>query len=217
MNEQDLVAEYKKARKNGDASRAAALETAAMKRLDDFLNDDNPADSDDSPLFFSFIHAFSETDNVDLKLNCKKAEAKLLPMLKEFDNEMGFDSKEPVSSEILERNLNDLDAFERQDVSKNPMFGQIYKLMGKIEQIDDDGNPLDSADLAETITDAGKLKTYLRLCLNLDKITSEAYFETLLEEMEKTLITLFVMDTAGSSFDENEVRAEFEKLLDAID
>ena len=97
------------------------------------------------------------------------------------------------------------------------MFGQIYKLMMKIEQIDDEGNPLDSADLAETITDAGKLKTYLRLCLNLDKITSEAYFETLLEEMEKTLITLFVMDTAGSSFDENEVRAEFEKLLDAID
>ena len=73
------------------------------------------------------------------------------------------------------------------------------------------------ADLAESIADAGKLKTYLRLCLNLDKITEETYFGTLLEEMERLLITLFVMDKAGEPLDENEMRAEYEKLLNAID
>ena len=217
MNEQDLIAERKKAAEHNDTARLAALETAALKRLDDFLTDENPVDSDDAPFFFAFIRAFADTNNVDLKLCTKKAEAKLLPMLKEFDREIGFDFSESVSSEILERNLNDLDAFERQDVSKNPMFGQIYNLMGKIEQTDDDGNPVDSADLAESITDAGKLKTYLRLCLNLDKITAETYFGTLLEEMERLLITLFVMDKAGEPLNENEMRAEYEKLLNAID
>ncbi len=217
MNEQDLIAERKKAAEHNDALRLSALETAALKRLDEFLTDENPVDSDDAPFFFAFIRAFADTENVDLKLCAKKAEAKLLPMLKEFDKEVGFDFHEPVSSDILERNLNDLDSYEKQDVSKNPMFGQIYNLIGKIEQIDDDGKPVDSADLAESLTDAGKLKTYLRLCLNLDKITSETYFETLLEEMERLLITLFVMDKAGEPLDENEMRAEYEKLLNAID
>lgn len=217
MNEQDLIAERKKAAEHNDAARLAALETAALKRLDDFLTDENPVDSDDAPFFFAFIRAFSDTSNADLKLCAKKAEAKLLPILKEFDREVGFDFHEPVSSAVLERNLNDLEAFERQDVSKNPMFGQIYDLMGKISLTDDDGNADDSADLAESITDAGKLKTYLRLCLNLDKITAETYFATLLEEMERLLVTLFVMDKAGDSLDENEMRAEYEKLLNAID
>ena len=217
MNEQDLIAERKKAAEHNDAARLAALETAALKRLDDFLTDENPVDSDDAPFFFAFIRAFSDTHNADLKLCAKKAEAKLLPILKEFDREVGFDFHEPVSSAVLERNLNDLEAFERQDVSKNPIFGQIYDLMGKISLTDDDGNADDSADLAESITDAGKLKTYLRLCLNLDKITSETYFATLLEEMERLLVTLFVMDKAGDSLDENEMRAEYEKLLNAID
>ena len=217
MNEQDLIAERKKAAEHNDAARLAALETAALKRLDDFLTDENPVDSDDAPFFFAFIRAFSDTSNADLKLHAKKAEAKLLPILKEFDREVGFDFHEPVSSAVLERNLNDLEAFERQDVSKNPMFGQIYDLMGKISLTDDDGKVDDSADLAESITDAGKLKTYLRLCLNLDKITAETYFATLLEEMERLLVTLFVMDKAGDSLDENEMRAEYEKLLNAID
>ena len=217
MNEQDLIAERKKAAEHNDAARLAALETAALKRLGDFLTDENPVDSDDAPFFFAFIRAFSDTHNADLKLCAKKAEAKLLPILKEFDREVGFDFHEPVSSAVLERNLNDLEAFERQDVSKNPIFGQIYDLMGKISLTDDDGNADDSADLAESITDAGKLKTYLRLCLNLDKITSETYFATLLEEMERLLVTLFVMDKAGDSLDENEMRAEYEKLLNAID
>lgn len=217
MNEQDLIAERKKAAERNDTARLAALETAALKRLDDFLTDENPVDSDDVPFFFAFVRAFSDTENGDLKLCAKKAEAKLLPMLKEFDRETGLDFSEPVPSEVLERNLNDLDAFEKQDISKNPKFGQIYGLMMKIEQIDDDGNVLKPADLAESIADAGKLKTYLRLCLNLDKITEETYFGTLLEEMERLLITLFVMDKAGEPLDENEMRAEYEKLLNAID
>ena len=49
------------------------------------------------------------------------------------------------------------------------------------------------------------------------RITEETYFGTLLEEMERLLITLFVMDKAGEPLDENEMRAEYEKLLNAID
>lgn len=72
MNEQDLIAERKKAAEHNDTARLAALETAALKRLDDFLTDENPVDSDDVPFFFAFVRAFSDTENGDLKLCAKK-------------------------------------------------------------------------------------------------------------------------------------------------
>ena len=58
MNEQDLIAERKKAAEHNDTARLAALETAALKRLDEFLTDENPVDSDDAPFFFAFKNFF---------------------------------------------------------------------------------------------------------------------------------------------------------------
>lgn len=217
MNETELMTERKKAVRQGDRQLLLSLEQEASSRLEGFLNDEQPVDSDDSPFFFTFIRDFSETDNVELKMLAKKAEVKLSPLLKQFDREMGYQFKDLVPADVLERNLNDLDSFEKEDLTEQPSFRQILKLLEKIEQVDEDGNVMDMTDLKENIIAAAKLKTYLRLCLNSDKITFNMYFLELRKEMELLLITLFLMDKSEVSLDEEKIRKEFEKFLDAIE
>lgn len=217
MNETELMTERKKAVRQGDRQLLLSLEQEASSRLEGFLNDEQPVVSDDSPFFFTFIRDFSETDNVELKMLAKKAEVKLSPLLKQFDREMGYQFKDLVPADVLERNLNDLDSFEKEDLTEQPSFRQILKLLEKIEQVDEDGNVMDMTDLKENIIAAAKLKTYLRLCLNSDKITFNMYFLELRKEMELLLITLFLMDKSEVSLDEEKIRKEFEKFLDAIE
>lgn len=217
LSERELAARRNAAREKGDAEALDALEREAAQRLEYFLSEDSVFFTDDSPLFYRFIREFSETKNVGLKMLSKKAEAKILPILKEFDSEMGYDFKNDISDEEMERNLSDMDAYEKEDPFEKQDFRQIRLVLEKIEQIDENGNVMDPSDLKEDILEAARLKTYLRLCLNSDKITKESYFSRLKTEMEILLITLLLMDKTDISATEEEIQAEFEKFLNMVE
>ena len=213
----ELAALYQNALEKNDSDAARHIERESFKRLNDFLDGSLAVDVDESPYWLTFARALSQSADVDLKMAAKKAEVKLVPLLKEFDADVGFDFSDRVDEATLERNLTDLDAFEKIDPFEREDFRQILKLIQKISLSTDDGTVYKTADFQQDVLKSAQMKSFLRLCLNLDKITSETYFATLLEEMERLLVTLFVMDKAGDSLDENEMRAEYEKLLNAID
>ena len=107
-----------------------------------------------------------------------------------------------------------INPFERED------FGQILKLIRKISLSTDDGTTYETADFLEDVLEAAQLKSFLRLCLNLDKITKELYFFVLKRETEAFLMTLLLAENAEKAFEtasQEEVEAEFEKFLDAIE
>ena len=217
LNEQELTRAREKAAETDDKDTLAALDAEAALRINRFLNDEIDMDSDDSPAFLSFLQTFSQTADVDLKILTKRAEVKLTPLLKEFDEETGLDGQDLVPADVIERNLTDIDEFEKIDLKNNPDFRQIYKILENTDVVDDDGNVDESADLAADMEKAAKLKTCLQLCLNLDKLTPNAYLSTLRMVFESLIVTLFVMDAASDEPDEEGIRKKFESLLDAID
>lgn len=216
----ELAALYQTALEKNDADAVKHIEKEAQKRLDGFLSGALDVDSDDSPFWLTFVRAFAQTANVDLKMAAKKAEVKLVPLLKEFDADVGFDFSDHVDEATLERNIADLDAFEKINPFEREDFGQILKLIRKISLSTDDGTTYETADFLEDVLKAARLKSFLRLCLNLDKITDELYFFVLKRETEAFLMTLLLAENAEKAFEtasQEEVEAEFEKFLDAIE
>lgn len=216
----ELAALYQTALGKNDADAVKHIEKEAQKRLDGFLSGALDVDSDDSPFWLTFVRAFAQTANVDLKMAAKKAEVKLVPLLKEFDADVGFDFSDHVDEATLERNIADLDAFEKINPFEREDFGQILKLIRKISLATDDGTTYETADFLEDVLKAARLKSFLRLCLNLDKITDELYFFVLKRETEAFLMTLLLAENAEKAFEtasQEEVEAEFEKFLDAIE
>lgn len=216
----ELAALYQTALEKKDADAVKHIEKEAQKRLDGFLSGALDVDSDDSPFWLTFVRAFAQTANVDLKMAAKKAEVKLVPLLKEFDADVGFDFSDHVDEATLERNIADLDAFEKINPFEREDFGQILKLIRKISLSTDDGTIYETADFLEDVLEAARLKSFLRLCLNLDKITDELYFFVLKRETEAFLMTLLLAENAEKAFEtasQEEVEAEFEKFLDAIE
>ena len=216
----ERAALYQTALEKNDADAVKHIEKEAQKRLDGFLSGALDVDSDDSPFWLTFVRAFAQTANVDLKMAAKKAEVKLVPLLKEFDADVGFDFSDHVDEATLERNIADLDAFEKINPFEREDFGQILKLIRKISLSTDDGTTYETADFLEDVLEAARLKSFLRLCLNLDKITDELYFFVLKRETEAFLMTLLLAENAEKAFEaasQEEVEAEFDKFLDAIE
>ena len=216
----ELAALYQTAVEKNDVDAVKHIEKEAQKRVDGFLSGALDVDSDDSPFWLTFVRSFAQTANVDLKMAAKKAEVKLVPLLKEFDADVGFDFSDHVNEATLERNIADLDAFEKINPFEREDFGQILKLIRKISLSTDDGTTYETADFLEDVLEAARLKSFLRLCLNLDKITDELYFFVLKRETEAFLMTLLLAENAEKAFEtasQEEVEAEFEKFLDAIE
>ena len=111
--EQEWIAEYASAKEENDMAQVTALQDEAFARLKAYLAGELPVAEDESPLFFSFIKAFSKTDNVDLNMSAKKAEAKITPLLKEFDKTVGLDRLADLSAEKVEENIADSYADKR--------------------------------------------------------------------------------------------------------
>lgn len=216
-----------------DENALRLLENEVARRLDSFLSGETEIEPEDAPMFYSFMKVFGETENTDLRLCAKKAEAKITPVLKQFDHLAGYDNLSKITAEEIERNLADLDCFEQinpfeRDLSGRlvfPQFERVLKVMDNVEIVDDDDTalPADSGEtFKETVLETARVKTYMRLCVSDTEITREYYLDMLQTEMEKALIILFVMDKSAVDFPLDSAQAgkihqEFQKLLDVLE
>ena len=122
-----------------DENALRLLENEAARRLDSFLSGETEIEPEDAPMFYSFMKVFGETENTDLRLCAKKAEAKITPVLKQFDHLAGYDNLSKITAEEIERNLADLDCFEQinpfeRDLSGRlvfPQFERVLKVMDR--------------------------------------------------------------------------------------
>ena len=216
LTPKELAVAYVKAT---DEAERKALEAEAGRRFNAFLNDELSVDEDDSPFWLTMLRAFSKSDDVALKLAAKKAEAKLMPLLTEFDAATGIDFSQPVTAEQINANLDKIDEFEKLNPLDRPEFGQIKKIFDSSQIVDNDGNVIENNTLADDILDSAKLKTCLRLCLNSANITQETYFAELKAVAESLLLSLILAEESEKGLDpdkEEEIRNEFQKFLDAI-
>ena len=229
--EQELISEFAAAREQNDAQQIEAVQNEAFNRLTAYLNGDLPIAEDESPLFFSFIKTFSKTDNADLNLLAKKSEAKVTPLLKEFDKTVGLDGLASLSAEKIEENIEALEDFDTINPFEKqngelvyPQFEPVLKVINAVVLTDDD-KPVEQQEeqseiFKETIVETSKLKAYMRLCIYADEITQDIYLNQVMFEMEKALITLFMMEqTTELALDKTDVegvQAAFEKLLNLL-
>lgn len=229
--EQELISEFAAAREQNDTQQIEAVQNEAFIRLTAYLNGDLPVAEDESPLFFSFIKAFSKTDNADLNLLAKKSEAKVTPLLKEFDKTVGLDGLASLSAEKIEENIETLEDFDTINPFEKqngelvyPQFEPVLRVINAVVLTDDD-KPVEQQEeqseiFKETIVETSKLKAYMRLCIYADEITKDTYLNQVMFEMEKALITLFMMEqTKELALDKTDVegvQAAFESLLSLL-
>ena len=229
--EQELIAEYAAAKESNDTAQITALQNEAFARLKAYLAGDFPVAEDESPLFFGFIRAFSKTDNVELNLSAKKAEAKITPFLKAFDKMVGLDHLADLSAEKIEENISALedfdtiDPFEKQDGELiYPQFENALKVIDGVVLMDDDlpaeQQEQESETFKETIVETAKLKAYMRLCVYNKELTQRLYLDQMQFEIEKALVTLFMMEQTTELIEDQTdvegVQKAFEKLVEAL-
>ena len=229
--ESELISEYAAAEENGDQEKKTALTDEAFARMTAYLNGDLPVSEDESPLFFSFIKTFSKTGRIDLDMLAKRAEAKITPVLKEFDKTVGLDNIASLSSEKIEENIAALDGFDKIDPFEKRdgglVFPQFEKALAVIDAVvlTDGDQPAEEQDrekaaFKETVVETAKLKAYMRLCVYDEELTRDVYLDRLQFEIEKALITLFMMeqttDLAEGKNSVEDVHAAFEELLNLL-
>jgi len=229
--EANLITEYAAAEKDGDQEKKTALMDEAFTRMTAYLDGDLPVSEDESPLFFSFIRTFSKTGRVDLDMLAKRAEAKITPVLKEFDKTVGYDNISSLSGEKIEENIAALERFDRIDPFEKQddrlVYPQFEKALAVIDAVvlTDGDQPAEEqesekASFKETVVETAKLKAYLRLCVYAEELTRDVYLNRLQFEIEKALITLFMMEqTTDLALGKNsveDVHAAFEELLNLL-
>ena len=229
--EANLISEYAAAEKNGDQEKITALTDEAFARMTAYLDGDMPVSEDESPLFFSFIRAFSKTGRVDLDMLAKRAEAKITPVLKEFDKTAGYDNIASLSAEKIEENIAALEGFDTTDPFEKrdekliyPQFEKALTVIDAVVLTDGDQpaaeQEQEKAAFKETVVETAKLKAYMRLCVYPEELTREVYLDRLQFEIEKALITLFMMeqttDLAAGKNSVEDVHAAFEELLNLL-
>ena len=229
--EAELISEYAAAEENGDLEKKTALTDEAFARMTAYLNGDLPVSEDESPLFFSFIKTFSKTGRVDVDMVAKRAEAKITPVLKEFDKTVGYDNIASLSGEKIEKNIAALEIFDRIDPFEKqddklicPQFEKALAVIDAVVLTDGD-QPAEEQDrekesFKETVVETAKLKSYMRLCVYTEELTRDVYLDRLQFEIEKALVTLFMMeqttDLALGESGVEDVRAAFEELLNLL-
>ncbi len=229
--EAELISEYTAAEKDNDQEMKAALTDEASARMTAYLDGNLPVSEDESPLFFSFIKTFSKTGRVDVDMLAKRAEAKITPVLKEFDKTAGYDNIAALSAEKIEENINALEGFDKIDPFEKQdgrlLYPQFEKALAVIDAVvlTDGDRPAEEqerekASFKETVVETAKLKAYLRLCVYIEELTRDVYLNRLQFEIEKALVTLFMMEqTTDLALGKNsveDVHAAFEELLNLL-
>ena len=229
--ELELISQYAQARDQNDQPTMLEIQKAASERLESYLAGELFVPEDESPAFFSFIKSFCKTGDVGLDMLSKKAEAKITPFLKEFDRTTGFNALTRLSPEKVEENIaaledfDTIDPFEKtEDGLLYPQFQKVANVMDAVVLTDDEGNEKDVGDetesFKETIVETAKLKAYTRLCVYTEELTQEIYLKQLRFEMEKALVTLFMMEqttglVSGETIQED-IEKAFDKLIESV-
>lgn len=211
----------------GDTEGLAALEKEAADIVKRFLKGTYAAETDTSPLFYSFFRTFAQTQNKDLQSDCERAIEKLQPLLDEFDEEHNLTHLDELSESIIEYNLAQLAVFERlnpfekekNNQLKFPIFSDLLQLTDQIEITDSDDDA--RTWFIETLIEASKMQAFMALCLSGKKITQDIYLSTLRNNMENNLVLMFAADRIPAEIPINEetvaaFQVEYQKLLDAM-
>lgn len=214
-----------------DKDGLASLEQEAFVHIREFLNGEIAAETNTAPLFYSFFRTFSQTENADLKAACEAAVEKVKPYLDDFDEENGLTRLDDLSKSLLEHNLTALSVFEqldpfelkKEDRLRFPEFSDLFRLTNNIDITDDNGQVSDQAhtDFINTLIDAARLQTFMKLSVSADKITEDVYLNDLRQNMEIGLVSMFVIDRIPadrtlSDETKDQLQAEYQKLLNSI-
>ena len=229
--EQELIIEYATAKELNDTRRIEALQNEAITRLNAYLTGDLPVAEDEAPLFFSFIKTFDKSENADLNLLTKKAEAKITPLLKEFDETIGLDALAELSAEKIEDNIAALEDFDTIDPFEErdgkllyPQFEKALKVVSAVVLTDGD-EPAEQQEqeletFKETIVETAKLNVYMRLCVYGEELTQQLYLDQVQFEIEKALVTLFMMEQTTELIEDRTnvegVQKAFDKLVESL-
>lgn len=212
----------------GDVNALTALEKEASDFVKQFLNGKYAAETETSPLFYSFFKTFAQTDNATLKENCERAIEIIQPLLDAFDEEHHLTHLDDLTENVIEHNLNQLAVFERlnpfekkaDDQLKFPVFSDLLRLT---DQIEIKGTAENAHDLfVDTLIKASKLQVFMALSLSNEKIDQNLYLSTLRSSMENNLVLMFAADNidAGMPPDDKKIarlQAEYQKLLKVIE
>lgn len=216
---------------SGDTAGLKALEQEALLHTQEFLDGKIGAETETAPLFYSFFRTFSQTENADLKTACNKALEKVQPYLDQFDKENGLTRLDDLSKGVLEHNLTALSVFEqlnpfelkKENQLKFPIFSDLFRLTNNIDITDDNGQNSDRAhaDFVNTLIDAARLQTFMKLSISTDKITEDVYLNDLRQNMEIGLVSMFVIDRVpvGQPINDetkDQIFSEYQKLLNSI-
>lgn len=230
----DMLASLKKRQElisAGDSEGLAVLDSEALNYIKDVLEGKFLPETETSPLFYSFFTSFSQTGNAGLKTACKQALLRLQPLLDKFDAENGLDRTEKLDTEILNRNLAALNAFEQinpfeldnDGQLKFSEFSDLFLLTNNIDITDSSGRKSDSAHtkFLETLIESARLKTFMKLSLQPEEATQEIYLSELRWNMEKDLVLMFVVEHVNikEGFSEKTkdlIEEEYQKLLHIV-
>lgn len=230
----DLISflnQRKAAMDSGNDEALKALEKTAAKHVTAFLNGTIAAETETSPLFYSFFRTFSQTDDDELKQNCEKALEKLQPYLDRFDTENHLTHLDDLEENILARNLEKLAVFDQinpfEMKKKNQLvfsdFAELFSLTEKIEITDENGKASSKGheNFITTLIESAKLQAFTTLSLSVSKISQKDYLTEVRQNMENNLVLMFVADKALLQSPPTEktkdlLHAEYKKLLIAV-
>ena len=214
-----------------DTAGLASLEREVLIHAQEFLNGEIGVETDTAPLFHSLFKTFSQTENADLKAACEKALEKVQPYLDDFDRENGLTRLDDLDKSVIEHNLTALSVYERinpfeirkGDQLKYPLFSDLFRLTNNIEITDTDDQKSDLAHerFVDTLIEAARLQTFMKLSLHTEKITQDFYLSDLRQNMEVGLVSMFVIDRIPSGKPINDetkdfLHSEYQKLLSSI-
>lgn len=213
---------------------AVRLRRISEGKLADFADGKVTVSPSVAPLFLAFIDAFGKNGEKRTPAG-QKAYDKLIEDLDAFDRQNGLAEAVGISTSRLLSNvaaldrLSALNPFEMTETDgrstlKRPEFHKVFKVMKALRVTEDDGSESDASadrDLRTTLTEAAKLRAYLRLCVSPEEVTEELYCRNLEEILELNIVNLLIIDKIVSEYpldktDRDRLTAEFEKLLQTV-
>lgn len=211
------------------------LQTYADEKIRAYTEGRFAAEGIDAPAFYAFLAAFGKTTDGRFTPPARKALECLAPALKDFDEQTGYAGLSSVPPETVLKNMEALDLLSAVNPFavheeagrrkwKYPAFRKTAKLLHAIRITGDDGLPLDEREqktFRDSMLEASKLETYLRLAAAADVPNEQDYLTALKEIMDINLAALLVTDQAARSYplsekEKERLALEIENLIQSL-